>query len=404
MPKLAIPKTDLVFRNAKPRSKPYSIADGGGLSLLVQPIGSKLWIFRYRRPTNGKPSCISFGPYPDILPSQARDKAKEARNDVRNGIDPRAKRSDLKATVRRSADDSFRKVARDWLEFKCKGWAPDTARKAVYVVEEYLIPCLKDTPISTLATKDVKPVLLEIFDKAPELATKARQYLNGIVMHAIQSGIREDGKILVMRGMLPKHEKGHIPAITKPSQIGGLVRAIRAYRSPITRIALQLAMLTALRPGIVAPGPWIEIDIKNAEWHIPGSRMKTRHDHIVPLPRQALILLEELRLISGDSLWLFPSPAKQKSPHLSRDALSKALREMGFQGQHATHGFRGMLRTIGRERLGIDIDVLEAQLAHAKKGDIQKAYDRTTFDDDRRRVMQEWADYIDMRAAEVELT
>ncbi|KLU24943.1 integrase, partial [Caballeronia mineralivorans PML1(12)] len=136
-------------------------------------------------------------------------------------------------------------------------------------------------------------------------------------------------------------------------------------------------------------------DLDAAEWHIPGERMKMRHDHIVPLPRQALIVLHELKTITGDSAYVFPSPAKQKTPHLHRDALSKALRDMGFQGKHATHGFRGMLRTVGRERLGIDIDVLEAQLAHAKRGDVQKAYDRTTFDGDRRRVMQEWADYVD---------
>jgi len=123
--------------------------------------------------------------------------------------------------------------------------------------------------------------------------------------------------------------------------------------------------------------------------------MKMQHDHIVPLPRQALVVLNELKAITGDSVYVFPSPAKQKTPHLHRDALSKALRDMGFQGKHATHGFRGMLRTVGRERLGIDIDVLEAQLAHAKRGNVQKAYDRTTFDDDRRRVMQEWADYVD---------
>jgi len=123
--------------------------------------------------------------------------------------------------------------------------------------------------------------------------------------------------------------------------------------------------------------------------------MKMQHDHIVPLPRQALLVLNELKTITGDSAYVFPSPARQKTPHLHRDALSKALRDMGFQGKHATHGFRGMLRTVGREWLDIDIDVLEAQLAHAKRGDVQKAYDRTTFVEDRRRVMQEWADYVD---------
>jgi integrase len=154
-------------------------------------------------------------------------------------------------------------------------------------------------------------------------------------------------------------------------------------------------MLTGLRPGVVASAPWDEVNLETGEWHVAAERMKMRHDHIVPLPKQAIAVLNEVQLLTGKGHYVFPSPARQKTPHLHRDALSKALREMGFQGKHATHGFRGMLRTVGRERLGMDIDVLEAQLAHAKRGDVQKAYDRTTFDDDRRRVMQEWADYID---------
>src|SRR5690606_17355805 len=148
--------------------------------------------------------------------------------------------------------------------------------------------------------------------------------------------------------------------------------------------------LTAMRPAIVASAQWDHIDLEAAEWHVPGELMKTGNDHIVPLPRQAVKLLKDIRP-AEPGIYVFPSPARQTTPHLHRDALSKALREMGFQSKHATHGFRGTLRTMARERLGIDIDVLEAQLAHVKKGDVQKAYDRTTFNDQRVKVMQTWA-------------
>jgi integrase len=141
------------------------------------------------------------------------------------------------------------------------------------------------------------------------------------------------------------------------------------------------------------------VNLKTAEWHVAAEQMKMRHDHIVPSPKQAIAVLNGLQSLTGTGHYVFPSPARQRTPHLHRDALSKALWETGFRGKHATHGFRGMLRTVGRERLGVDIDVLEAQLAHAKRGDVQKAYDRTTFDDDRRRVMKEWADYIDRLTA-----
>ncbi|WP_240162891.1 site-specific integrase [Paraburkholderia sp. Cy-641] len=305
--------------------------------------------------------------------------------------------ADAEAAARkRIAEGAFGLVAENWLAFKRKEWADETYRKAEFVVRQYLIPPLRSKPISTLATSEVKPVLEAIAAHAPNLATKARQYVGGIVTYAIHHSLRDDGVPLSLRGVIPRHEKGHIPAITKPTEIASLVQAINTYKSPITRAALKLTMLTSLRPGVVASAPWDEIDLKAGEWHVLAVRMKMRHDHIiVPLPKQAVALLGELQSLTGRGHYVFPSPARQKTPHLHRDALSKALREMGFQGKHATHGFRGMLRTVGREQLGIDIDVLEAQLAHAKRGDVQKAYDRTTFDDNRRRVMQEWADYID---------
>ena len=395
MPRYVEPKSELAFRNAKTGPKPYLLSDGQGLSLRIRPNGVKTWLLRYRRPGTGKENFLSLGPYPDITLTEARRRAATARDLVREGTDPVEQRRADVAARKRAADGAFHLVASAWLEFKRKEWADETYRKAEFVLREYLTPALRNKSISTLSTAQVKPVLETIAAKAPNLASKARQYVGGIVSYAIHNELREDGLPLALRGVLPRHKKGHIPAITKPADIGPLVKAINAYSSPITRAALKLAMLTGLRPGVIASAPRSEIDLDAAEWHIPGERMKMQHDHIVPLPRQAIVVLNELKAITGDSVYVFPSPAKQKTPHLHRDALSKALRDMGFQGKHATHGFRGMLRTVGRERLGIDIDVLEAQLAHAKRGDVQKAYDRTTFDDDRRRVMQEWADYVD---------
>ncbi|WP_232441085.1 tyrosine-type recombinase/integrase [Burkholderia ubonensis] len=398
MPRRAEPKSEVAFRNAKARARPYLLADGNGLALRVWPNGSKTWLFRYRRPNTGKENFLSLGPYPDISLIDARKAALTARTLVRTGTDPVEHRREQAAARKRLTEGAFHLVAERWLAFKRKEWADETYRKAEFVIREYLSPPLRNKPVATLATPDIKPVLETIASHAPNLAAKARQYVGGIVTYAIQHGLRDDGLPLSLRGVIPRHKKGHIPAITKPGDIAPLVRAINSYRSPVTRAALQLTMLTALRPGVVASVPWEEINLQAAEWHIPAERMKTRHDHIVPLPKQAVVVLQELQTLTGKSHYVFPSPARQKTPHLHRDALSKALRDMGFQGKHSTHGFRGMLRTVGRERLGIDIDVLEAQLAHAKRGDVQKAYDRTTFDDERRRVMQEWADYIDRQS------
>ena len=158
-----------------------------------------------------------------------------------------------------------------------------------------------------------------------------------------------------------------------------MIAAVHGYAVPVTRAALTLAMLTAQRPGNVASMEWSEVDLEAGEWLIPAAKMKMGQAHIVPLSKQAVKSLRGMLAYTDGKRHVFPPLARQKTPHLHRDTLSKALREMGFKGTHATHGFRSMLRTVARERLGIDSDVLEAQLAHAKKGDTQQAYDRTKF-------------------------
>lgn len=374
-------------------ARPGKHADGLGLYLEVTASGGRYWRMKYR--IGGKEKRLAFGVFPEVTLAEARDRRDQARRVLRDGRDPGAIRAEAKAAARRVELAGFPLVANQWLEHKQVGWAPETYRKAKYVVETYLAPKLRKASVATLSTKDAAAALAEVAKVAPALAAKARQYLQGIVQFAEQQGLREDGRPLSLRGVLPAHEKGHIPAATSLKSVTAVVQAIEGYPTPVTRAALKLAMLTAMRPGVVASARWEEIDLDAAEWHVPGRRMKTRHDHIVPLPTQAVETLQAMRAYTEGREFVFPPLARQTTPHLHRDALSAALRRMGFQGQHATHGFRGMLRTMARERLGIDADVLESQLAHAKRGDVQKAYDRTTFDGARRDAMQAWADYLD---------
>jgi integrase len=386
--------TEVKLKALKSKATLYRVADSAGLCIEVAPTGSKLWRYRYRYDTKAK--MLSFGPWPLITLATARAKRDGARRLLLDGINPMDRKRGDADERQRAQRGMFPVVAAEWLAHKKKSVAADTYRKAKLVVEGDLIPALKRHSIATLATKDCTKVLRDIAERAPNLATKGRQYLYGIVDYAIKEGLREDGRLLSLRGVIPTFDKGHIPAITKPSELGPLLRAIDAHPAPLTRAALQLASLTAMRPAIVASAQWAHIDLETAEWHVPGALMKMGNDHIVPLPRQTVDLLRGLVALTGTSAYVFPSPARQKTPHLHRDALSKALRTMGFQGKHATHGFRGTLRTVARERQNVDIDVLEAQLAHTKKGDVQKAYDRATFDDQRRKVMQAWADYLDV--------
>lgn len=417
MPRLAGSLTDLTVRNAKPRTEAYRLAAGNGLFLKVLPSGGKSWLVRYRK--NGKQIPVVIGHYPAMPLAEARLRAVDVHLAARTGapvVGARAEArqralgvSDEENARAAAAEDarrhSFAVLSEAWLMARKPGWSAESYRKACYVVRTYLQPAIGEQDMRTLRTRDVTDTLRSIHAAAPSLAKKAVQYLNGVVEYCIHEGVRSDDQLLRLRGVLPAHRGGHVPAVTREQGIGPLMRAILAYEGFVVRSALLLAAWTALRPGVIASARWAEFDLGRAEWHISGMeedgrrRMKTGHDHIVSLPRQAVTMLTEMQQFSGGAEYVFPAVGKMRNPHLHRDALSRALRLMGFAGAHTPHGFRAMLRTIARERLRIDFDVLEAQLAHAKRDQIQAAYDRTQFDDERREAMQRWADYLDEQAA-----
>lgn len=378
--------TALAVKHAKP-GKHF---DGNGLYVEVTPGGSRLWRMKYRYA--GKEKRLAFGMFPEVSIAEARDRTAKARTLLRDGIDPGVAKVETAAAAKRAAGSTFPKVAAAWLEHMKPGWAPETHRKAAYVIDTYLVPALRWQSISTLTTKQAADALAGM---PPSLATKARGYLGQIVNYSIREGLREDGRLLVLRGVLPKADKGHIPAAVDLADVRTLVKTVADYPIAVTRAALTIAMLTAQRPGTVVRMEWTEVDLDAGEWAIPAAKMKTRHAHIVPLSLQAVDTLRSMLIYTEGKTFVFPALYRQSTPHLHRDALSNALRKMGFAGKHATHGFRGMFRTVARERLNIPADVLEAQLAHAKRDEIQKAYDRTQFLDERRKAVQKWADYLD---------
>lgn len=378
--------TALTVKNAGP-GKHF---DGGGLFLHVTRTGAKYWRLKYRHA--GREKLLALGVYPAVAIPEARDKANRARALLRDGHDPAAVRAERKAKAKRDAEAAFPKVAEAWIERNRGSWAPATLKKARYIIGDYLTPALRNHSIATLSSKAAADALGRI---PPTLAVMARSYLGRIVTYAMQEGLRDDGRLLSLRGAVQRAEKGHIPAAVDLADVRLVLEAVETYPVPVTRAALRLAMLTAQRPGNVAGMEWGEVDLEAAEWSLPAAKMKTRHAHIVPLSRQAVESLRGMLAYTDGQQYVFPPLARQTTPHLHRDALSAALRRKGLQGKHAPHGFRGMFRTVARERLNIPADVLEAQLAHAKKDEIQKAYDRTAFLDERRDAMQKWADYLD---------
>jgi len=419
MPRLATSLTESQISKARPKEKPYTLSDGNGLALAVSTAGLKAWTVRCRLPDGSRLAPAIIGHYPAMTLAQARARGVEAQHDAKQGKVTEGVRKAQQAAARivsaeqqieeQTEQATFRAVSARWLAEKQPSWATETYRKARLVVDTYLVPKLGDADMRTLQTKDVRPVLIEMATETPQLARKARQYAGSIVDHAINEGLRPDESSLRLSRILPTIRSGHLPAVTDDEgKLGEVMRAIAAHENRVVRAALTLASLTVMRSGVVASARWSEIDLVSGEWKIPGknpdgsNRMKTGQDFTTSLPTQALEVLREMYERNMGGEYVFPPQARQNTPHVSRDALSKALRDMGFQGQHTTHGFRASLRTLGRERLGIDVDVLEAQLAHAPKDEVQAAYARVKFKEQRRVIMQAWADYLDgLKAANV---
>lgn len=393
------------MRRAAPQASTYRLADGNGLHLEVSTTGTKSWIVRYRLPgaTTAAPAVI--GRYPDVSLLEARTRAEEARQAARRGIPThgirstrRAEAAAVEAEQQQDAEAehaSFRATAERWIESRRSGWGIETFRKARLALDSYLVPALGEADIRTLESRMVRPVLVSMAERVPSLARKARQYAMGIVDHAINEGLRGEDSRLRLDRVFPQHVSGHMAAVTDDAEaLGRVMAAIHAHSRHVTRAALILTATTAVRPGVAAGARWAEIDLKHGEWKIPAERMKTRQAFTTSLPRQAVEVLKGMHKLTGGQEYVFPS-LTQDGGHLHRDALSKALRDMGFGGSQSAHGFRASFRTLAREHLNADADVLEAQLAHAPKGEVQAAYARGTFKTHRQGVVQQWADYLD---------
>lgn len=343
MPKHVI---ELTVKRIEAAKTEQTLYDGRGLALLVDRSGNKRWVLRYTRP-DGRRNMIGLGTYPAVMPAVARTKAREVKAGLVLGIDPTATKKDQKREEKAASLGTFKSVAEEWYAHKAKSWASETARKARETLDDCLFPKLASKPIAEIATADIKPIILHVHERAPRLAVKARQYCNQIIEYAIQEGLREDGRLLSLRGALPKAPKGHYAAVTKSNDLPALVNAINTIGSAQSRAAILCCLYTALRPGVVVGARWDEFDLDVMEWHIPAARMRVGNDHITPIPSQMLPLLEIQRELAGDSPFVFPGMRNPKSRHMHRDSLSKILRESGLRGVTVTHGFRIIGRIIG---------------------------------------------------------
>lgn len=397
-----MPLTDTTIRNTKPAEKPIKLFDGGGLFLLVTPAGQRYWRLKYR--AAGKEKLLALGVYPEVTLATARRKRDEAREKLAAGIDPSEAKKAEKRTVRLNAENSFEAVAREWHAKYAPTWSESHGDRILRRLEVDAFPWIGGKPVADLAPPDVLDALRRV-EKRGALETAHRLHANvsQVCRYAVATGRAQRDVTADLRGALPPVQQEHMAALTDPKQVAELLRAIDGYQGTFPVIcALRLAPLLFQRPGELRAAEWAELDLDAGIWEIPSDRMKRTKQgkasggaHIVPLSSQAVMVLRELHALTGNGRFLFPSVRTKDRP-MSDNTINGALRRLGYDGDTMTgHGFRAMARTILDEVLGLPAAIIEAQLAHAVKDPLGRAYNRTAHLPQRREMMQLWADYLD---------
>ncbi len=376
--------------------------DTDGLFIKITPTGGMYWQWRIRTP---KETLVSYGTYPEVSLAEARDRHREARALRRDGVHPNEARRDAKLAQRFAADNSFELVAREWFDTKKGEWAESYGNKIMARFQNDVFPVIGKTSINQL----LPPMLLGLLRRieargAIETAHRALENIGQVLRYSVVTGRIQSDPSRDLKGALKKPTVKHMPAITNPTNLGGLLRAIDGYSGTyVVRAALQLSPILMLRPGELRFARWEEFDLSSALWEIPPQRMKRRvaekqngSSHTVPLPRQAVEVLQNLYQLTGPSGLVFRG-VRDHERAMSENTVNAALRRMGYDTstEMTGHGFRATARTILDEVLGWNKDVIEAQLAHSVSDNLGRAYNRTEFKEQRRKMLQAWADYLD---------
>jgi integrase len=406
---------DLRVKAAAPRGNEYFLSDGEGLYLRVRPAG-KAWFYRYKR--DGADLKLSLGPYPEVTLATARKKARTEAEKRANGVDPREARRVDQERERVARLNTFELMARTWHAQAKQDhrWSAGYASKVIRHLELHIFPWIGSRPMGSILPTELVRCLHRIKERGHlETAQRVREAVVHVFQYAVDIGALEPAKNFVnsKTGGLPAPRTRHYAAITDPEQFGKLLRAIQTYNgNVITRAALQLSPMLFQRPGQLRLAHWEDVDLAGALWRCPPEKMKLREwkkrdprtpAHLVPLPTQAIEILRDLLPLTGPTGPIFRSMAKRSEAtrYMSDNTINSALRTLGYDTKEEItgHGFRATARTLVRELLGWDREVIERHLAHVSDEELGGSYDRTTHLDQRRRMIQAWANLLDDLAA-----
>ena len=386
-----MPLTDTAIRAAKPSQKHQKLFDGSGLYLLLFPNGSTVW--RFKDHFQGREKLISLGSYPAVGLKDARDKASEARKALGGGKDPSAQRQQSKLHHK----NTFEILAREWYEKQAPAWSEAHAATVMRRMENDLFPHIGAKPVNSIMPTELLALLRKIESRgAVTVARMTRSLCSGVFRYAVMTGRAERDPAGDIRGAIAARPTKNRAAITDPEKVGRLMLAIEAYSGEFSvRCALKFMALTFCRPVEILCAEWSEFDFADRLWRIPASKMKMSRDHLVPLSRQAIAVLETMRPYSGEGQYVFPGVRAGKAVMRSQ-TLVAALRRMGFgKDETCAHGFRAMASTLLNEQ-GYPPDVIERQLAHVPNNQVRAAYNRAEYLPERRKMMDEWAGYLDV--------
>lgn len=384
------------IENAKPEAKPWKLADERGLYLLISPNGSKRWHLRYS--FLGQKKKISFGPFPDVSLKSARAKRDEARAMVADGVDPLQQRREQKIEAKLASENTFAAVAREYIGKRAddgdKAISKSTRHKTEWLLS-LIEPKLGRVPVREITAPLLLDVLTEVQESGRrETARRLRSFVSRVLNFAIAKGIAENNPAPALRGALSTPTVRHHPAVVEPKALGELLRAIDGYAGyASTNAALKLSAHLFQRPGEIRTMKWADIDFDNAIWTIPANKTKMRREHRVPLSRQAVAIISSMEDVAAYSEYVFPS-FNPKKP-LSENAVTGALKRMGYGGIMTAHGFRTTASSLLNESNEFHPDAIERALAHQDSNAVRAVYNRTQYWDERVRMMQWWSDKID---------
>lgn len=387
-----MPLTDVKIRTAKPAAKPYRLTDGRGLCLEVRPTGSKFWRYSYRH--GGKQSMLTLGEYPQVTLSDARRLLEEARESVAKGIDPNVKKAAEKLANVEMYKNTFSTVAEEWFSVNVKHWKGSTPSTVRRNLDKDLLPFFGDVPIALITPQMILSRLKEIEQRgSPVTAVQVRQRISAIMEYAIVTLRIQMNPAASLKKSIKTPAPQHAKTLSV-KDIAEFKKALAPYKGlGYSKQAVYLLIYTMARTIEIRHMEWSEIDFDRAEWRIPGSKMKNGGNHIVPLPTQAVAILQNMHSLSGREKYVFPNVRDFDQP-MSSAGVNRVIENIGFKGRISGHGFRGTASTILHEQ-GHRSEVIERCLAHTDGNTVRAAYNHALYLEERRKLLQHWADFFD---------